>query len=110
MAKRRTKQQIASDKIIKQNLEVLGQKIYKQTRRTTRVLTGSLKNSINYAVKPDTTLTFYQNAYGKDVRPAGKTSGETDALLIAVKELLPAGIEAVKKDLTESILYPFRNK
>ena len=64
MAKRRTKAQIASDKIIKTNLEALGVKIYKQSRKTTRVLTGSLKNSINYAVKPDTTLTFYQNEYG----------------------------------------------
>lgn len=108
MAKRRTKQQIASDKIIKKNLNVLGEKIYKQTRRTTRVLTGSLKNSVNYAVKPDTTLTFFQNAYGKDVRPAGKNTGPTDALLIAVRDLLPEGIEVIKKDLTESIMYPFR--
>lgn len=108
MAKRRTKQQIASDKIIKANLELLGQKIYKQSRRTTRVLTGSLKNSINYAVKPDTRLTFYQNDYGKDVRPAGKSSGENDALLIAIKELVPLGIEITKKDLIESVMYPFR--
>jgi hypothetical protein len=72
------------------------------------VLTGSLKNSINYAVKPDTRLTFFQNLYGKDVRPAGEKTGETDALLIAIKELLPEGIEVIKKDLTESILYPFR--
>jgi len=106
-SRRRTKAQIQSDKIIKKNLEILGEKIYRQTKRTTRVLTGSLKKSINYAVKPDTTLTFFQNEYGKDVRPAGEKSGPTDALMITIKELLPEGIEVIKKDLTESLLYPF---
>lgn len=106
--KRRTPKQIQEDKIIKKNLEELGNKIYRDARRTTRVLTGALKNSINYAVKPDTRLTMYQLYYGKDVRPSGKTSGEFDALLIAVKENLPESIEVIKKDLTESILYPFR--
>ena len=110
MAKR-TKGEIASDKIIKANLNILGDQIYKKTRKITRVLTGSLKNSINYAVKPDTTLTFFQNAYGKDVEPAKQYStGENDALLITIRELLPAGIEVIKKDLTESILYPYRNR
>jgi len=107
MAKRRTKAQIQSDQIIKKNLEVLGAEIYKVTKRRTRVLTGSLKKSINYGVKPDTVLTFYQNDYGADVRPTGETSGPTDALLITIKELLPAGIEVIKKDLTESIMFPF---
>lgn len=108
MAKRRTANQIKSDQIIKKELNVLGEKIYKQARKTTRVLTGSLKNSINYGVKPDTVLTFYQNAYGNDVRPAGKSTGEKDALLIAVKDLLPEATEIIKKSLTESILYPFQ--
>ena len=109
MAKRRTKDQIAADQIIKKHLNILGDKIYKQARRQTRVLTGSLKNSINYAVKPDTTLTVFQNAYGKEVHPSKKyDKGEPDALLIAVKELLPEGVTIIKKDLTESILYPFR--
>ena len=108
MAKRRTKAQIASDKIIKANLNILADKIRKQARRTTRVETGSLKNSIVYAVKPDTRLTFYQNEYGKDVRPAGKSSGENDALLIAIKDLVPISVEVIKKDLAESIMFPFR--
>ena len=108
MVKRRTKAQIASDKIIKANLNILADKIRKQARKTTRVLTGSLKNSINYAVKPDTRLTFYQNDYGKDVRPAGKSSGENDALLIAIKDLVPISVEVIKKDLIESVMYPFK--
>ena len=108
MAKRRTKAQIQADKIIKKNLEVLGEQIYRQTKRTTRVLSGSLKKSINYGVKPDTVLTFYQNDYGAEVRPAGEKSGPTDALMITIKELLPKGVEVIKKELTESLLYPFR--
>ena len=108
---RRTKGEIASDKIIKANLNILGEKIYKRTRTITRVLTESLKKSINYSVKPDTTLTFFQNSYGKDVEPAKKYStGENDALLITIRELLPAGIEVIKKDLTESILFPYKNR
>jgi hypothetical protein len=108
MAKRRTKEQIAADKIIKANLNILGEQIYRDARRTTRVLTGALKNSINYAVKPDTTLTMFQLDYGSDVRPAGQDSGEKDALFIAVKKNLPKGVEVIKKELTESILFPFR--
>jgi hypothetical protein len=108
MAKRRTKQQITSDKIIKKNLEILGEQIYEETKKITRVQTGSLKNSINYAVKPDTRLTVFQNVYGKYITPKDEKGGEKDALLITVKRLLPAGVEVIKKDLFESIMYPFR--
>ena len=110
MAKRRTSEQIKADQIIKKNLNILGEKMYKQARKITRVRTGRLKGSINYRVKPDTVLTFTQVAYGADVRPAGVNSGETDALLITIKALIPEGVEIIKKDLTESILYPFRGK
>jgi len=106
--KRRTKAQIQADQIIKKGLNILGEEIYSVTKNRTRVLTGSLKNSINYAVKPDTTLTFYQNIYGKYVYPKGEKSGEKDALLITIKELLPKHVEVIKRDLTESIMYPFR--
>ena len=109
MAKRRTKSQITADQIIKKNLNVLGDKIYRQTRRQTRVLTGALKNSINYAVKPDTVLTVFQLNYGSDVHPKKQyDKGQPDALLIAVKELVPPQTEVIKKELTESILYGFR--
>lgn len=108
MAKRRSKSQIKADQIIKKNLNILGEKIYRDTRKTTRVLTGALKNSVNYAVKPDTTLTVFQLNYGADVRPAGKSTGEKDALFISVKDKVPEGIAIIKKELTESILYPFK--
>ena len=104
---RRTKAQIKSDQIIKRNLNILGDQIMEETKKITRVQTGSLKNSINYAVKPDTTLTVFQNIYGKWVTPKDE-QGEKDALLITVKKLLPEGIEVIKRDLTESIMFPFR--
>jgi len=110
MAKRRTKAQIESDLIIKENLNLIGEQIYKEAKKRTRVLTGSLKKSINYNVKPDTTLNFYQNYYGKDVHPTKQyDKGEPDALLIVIKELLPAGIKVIKKDLMESVLYNYEN-
>lgn len=114
MAKRRTKEQISSDKIIKANLNILGEQIYNEARKDTRVLTGSLKKSINFAVKPDTRLTFYQNEYGKYVTP--KSSGsdnktnKTDALLLTIKELVPKTVEVIKKELAESVLYSVKNK
>lgn len=121
MAKRRTKDQREADQIIKKQLNILGDKIYTESKKITRIRKrsksfpaggGSLNNSINYAVKPDTTLTLFQNAYGKYVTPSDKPSNnkltDTDALLITTKELLPEGVTIIKKDLTESILYPFR--
>ena len=84
--------------------------MYNESRKITRVRTGRLKGSINYRVKPDTVLTFTQVGYGKYVTPKGVSSGETDALLITIKALIPEGVEIIKKDLTESILYPFRGK
>ena len=110
MAKRRTKAQIEADQIIKENLNILGEQIYKKTRKITRVDTGSLKNSINYSVKPDTTLTFFQNYYGAEVHPTKQyDKGEPDALMITIKELLPEGIKVIKKDLFESVLYNYEN-
>ena len=110
MAKR-TKGQIVADKVIKENLNILGELIYKKAKKITRVDTGSLRNSINYNVKPDTTLNFFQNDYGKDITPTKQfDNGELDALLITIKELLPEGIEVIKKDLAESILFPYKNR
>ena len=123
MAKRRTAEQIDADKIIKKQLNILAEKIYEESQKITRVRKrskqypsggGTLKNSINFRVRPDTILTFVQRAYGKYVTPNNKPSNnkltETDALLIKIKELIPEGVTIIKKELTESILFPFRKK
>jgi hypothetical protein len=108
---RRSKAQIQADKIIKGHLEKIGKKMYFLSKKYTRVQTGRLKKSINYRVEKDTQLIFTQQAYGKDVHPTKQyDKGEPDAMLQAIKELLPAGIEVIKKDIKESILYPFKNR
>jgi len=53
-------------------------------------------------------LTFFQNIYGKWVTPKDYNKGEKDAMLIVIKDLLPEKVEVIKRDLTESILYPFK--
>lgn len=84
MAKRRTKEQIDADKIIKAKLNELGQKVYEEatensrvakdlyyltdrvgTKGTLRKAGGTLRDSVNYMVKPDTVLTVAQVYYGK---------------------------------------------
>lgn len=65
MAKRRTKEQVSADKIIKVQLNDLGEKIYEEAKNNSRVDTGRLRDSVNYMVKPDTVLTVAQVYYGK---------------------------------------------
>jgi hypothetical protein len=110
MAKRRSKAQITADKIIRKNLDILGEKIQKETKKITRVLTGRLKKSVNFRVEKDTQLVMTQQSYGKDVRPAGKNEGELNALMITVKKEIPIATEIMIKEIKESILYPFKNK
>ena len=69
MAKRRTKEQIDSDKIIKAQLNELGEQVYQEAKNNSRVDTGRLRDSVNYMVKPDTTLTVAQVYYGKFQEP-----------------------------------------
>lgn len=69
MAKRRTKEQIDADKIIKKQLNDLGEVIYEQAKDNSRVDTGRLRDSVNYMVKPDTVLTVAQVYYGKYQQP-----------------------------------------
>jgi hypothetical protein len=105
---RRSKAQIEADKIIRKELDVLGRRIQVETRKITRVQTGRLKKSINFKTEKDTRLVLTQQAYGKDVRPSGETTGEFDALMITTKKELPKSIEVMVKGIKESILYPFR--
>jgi hypothetical protein len=64
MAKRRSREQIDADKIIKEYLNELGEKVYQQATETSRRDTGRLQDEQNYKVQPDTVLTFGQMVYG----------------------------------------------
>lgn len=110
MAKRRTKEEIDADKIIKKQLNILGEKIYDEARETSRFDTGQLKNSINYMVKPDTKLTMAQVYYGKYNYPKGENSGDKNALLIAVKENSMATTKIIVKEINDQLNEQFTNR
>lgn len=110
MAKRRDKAQIDADKIIKAQLNELGEKIYNEARATSREDTRRLINSINYRVKPDTTLTIAQVYYGKYNYPAGINSGPKNALLIAAQKYIEGTTKLIITEITDTLLQPFKNK
>lgn len=108
--KRRSKEQIEADKIIKAKLNELGEKIYVATRKESRVDTGQLVNSINYRVKPDTVLTVAQVYYGKYNYPKGINTGEKNALLINVKKNISETTKIIITDINDALLQPFKTK
>lgn len=108
MAKKRTREQIDADQIIKKQLNDLGEIIYQEARETSRYRTGQLFNSINYGVKPDTTLTMWQVYYGAEVRPKGVNTGPLNALLIAIEKHLPKSMNITVKELNDVLLKPFK--
>jgi len=107
---RRTRQQIVADRIIKKRLNEVGEKIYEEARETSRFRTGQLKNSINYMVKPDTTLTVAQVFYGKFNYPKGVDSGEKNALAIAVEQYVDEATSVIIQDINDLLLKPFKEK
>lgn len=109
MAKRRTREQIDADKIIKVRLNDLGEIIYVDTRETSRYKTGQLHDSINYMVKPDTVLNLAQVYYGKFNYPKGIESGEKNALLISVEKHIDDTTKVKVQDINDFILKPFRD-
>jgi hypothetical protein len=107
MAKRRTREQIDADKIIKAELNVLGEKIYQQAVATSRRKHGVLQDTQNYRVQPDTVLTMAQVYYGQYNYPLGVNSGMKNALLIAVQEHLPESTNIIIQEITDELLKPF---
>jgi len=95
VAKRRTRQQIDSDKIIKAQLNELGEKVFQQARNNSRVDTGRLRDSVNYMVKPDTTLTVAQVFYGRFQNP--------NELEVAINNNVDETIDLVVKEIVDQI-------
>lgn len=101
MAKRRTRQQIDADQIIKKQLNELGEEIYQEARQNSRVDTGRLRDSVNYMVKPDTTLTLGQVYYGAFQDP--------NELLVAVNRNVADTTNIIVTEINDAILQPFKN-
>lgn len=108
MARRRTRGQINADKIIKKELNILGEKIYNQAVLTSRRDTGVLQDTQNFRVKPDTVLTMAQVHYGQYNFPKGKNGGEKNALLIAVKDNIPESTKIIVAEITDELLKNFK--
>jgi hypothetical protein len=102
MAKRRSKIQIDADKIIKAKLNIIGEKIYVQARDRSRVDTGRLQSSVNYMVKPDTTLTVAQVFYGKYQKP--------NELVVSVRDNAPEATRLIITEINDQLLKPFKTK
>lgn len=100
MAKRRNKQQIEADKIIKAQLNELGEIIYQEAKANSRVRTGRLRDSVNYMVKPDTTLTVGQVYYGAFQDP--------NELLEAVNRHASETTNIIVTEINDAILQPFK--
>lgn len=114
MAKRRTREQIDADKIIKEKLNELGEKVYLQAVATSRRRPdeqggGRLQDEQNYKVKPDNVLTFGQMAYGADNYPKGVNSGQKNALLIAINDHIEDTTNLIITTITDEILKDYKN-
>ncbi|MHC0441015.1 hypothetical protein [Flavobacterium sp. 3-210] len=115
---RRTKEQLQTDKIIKEELLKLGEIIYEEAKRNSRVAQdiyyttdrvqpagtlnkagGTLRDSINYRVQGDTTLLLGQVYYGAFQKP--------NELLESVDRHTPEATKAIIQNITEKILQPF---
>lgn len=108
MAKRRTREQIDADKIIKEKLNELGGKVYLQAVATSRRDTGRLQDEQNYKVQPDNVLTFGQMAYGANNYPKGVNSGQKNALLIAINDNIEDTTNVIIESITDAILKDFK--
>lgn len=108
MAKRRTKEQIKSDRVIKTELLKLKEEILKVAMPFSRRHHGRLQDEMNGRVDPDTTLTMYQMYYGAFNYPAGVNSGEKNALLITVNEMQPEATKIMIKNITDLLLKDFK--
>jgi len=121
MAKKRSREQIDADRIIKANLLILGEKIYNDSTETSRVakdtyykdgsinkIGGTLRDSQNFRVMKDTQLVMAQVYYGQYNYPKGTTSGQKNALLIAVNKYQPEQTKIIVAEINEQLLKNFK--
>lgn len=104
----------------------LGEAIYTQSTETSRVAKdtfyktdrvkpkgtlqragGELRDSQNFRMLNDTTLLMVQTHYGAFNYPKGETSGEKNALLIAINEHLKDNIDLIANELLAEIISPW---
>lgn len=118
--KRRNKEQLQTDKIIKTELLKLGEIIYEEAKQNSRVAKdtyyttdrvqpagtlnkagGTLRDSINYRVVSDVNLLLGQVYYGAYQNP--------NELLESVEKHTPEATNTIIQNITERLLQPFTN-
>ncbi|MFB9079434.1 hypothetical protein ACFFLS_06070 [Flavobacterium procerum] len=116
--KRRTKEQIEADKIIKEELLKLGEIIYEEAKHNSRVAQdtfyktdrvrpagslnkagGTLRDSINYRVEGNTTLWLGQVYYGAYQKP--------NELMQSVDRHIDEATKTIVTQITEILIQPF---
>jgi len=107
--KKRTKEQIKADKIIKAELLLWKERILDVAEPNSRRDTGRLQDEMNGRVDPDTRLTMYQMYYGEFNYPAGITSGEKNALRITINEQIAATMEILIGNINDYITRDYGN-
>jgi hypothetical protein len=133
MAKRRSREQINADKIIKKELAVMAGKIHSQATLTSRIAKdtqfidgginkagGTLRDSQNWDFLNDTTLLMVQVEYGRYNYPKGNNTKRTysggkvvitdgmNALLQAINDHLEDATAIIVQSLSEAILKDYK--
>lgn len=122
MAKRRSKEQLKADRIIRDVLEEIGERVLEEEvrpilrRRPAAEGGGRLQDEVNFRLKTDTEINFYQMFYGaynypknvnkKRVYVDGKLQidSQMNPLLIKVMEAIPDATKNIIKNINDQIL------
>jgi hypothetical protein len=107
MAKRRTRQQIDADKIIKEYIKRVRRKglPFKQRKQVKRYRTFA--RWTNYKVQPDNVLTFGQLYYGQWNYPKRNNKRRKNALLIAINDNLEDATAIIIQSITDAIIQDY---
>lgn len=108
MAKRRSKEQIKADRIIKEQLFKFGDLVLEVAVPDSRRDTGRLQDEMNWRVEKDTRIVFAQLSYGAYNYPAGKNSGEKNALRIAINENIQDNTKIIIRNINDALLSDFK--
>lgn len=110
MAKRRSKEQLKADRIIKAQLMKLGDIVLEEAVPASRRDTGRLQDEMNWRVEKDTQLVFSQMFYGQFNFPANKDSGDKNALKITIDKHVGDTTTAIIRDINSVLLQDFKTK
>lgn len=110
MAKKRSKEQLKADRIIKAQLMKFGDVVLDEAVPNSRRDTGRLQDEMNWRVEKDTTIIFAQMYYGAFNYPKGTTTGKKNALKLAIDNNIEENTKVIIKNINDVLLAPFKKK